>query len=525
MFRRGIRTLITLGESLLQASSTHGNRTAIIDNEYTSTWAEFCTRVARVASTLIGYGLKPAERLGVLSANTYRQAELFYAGYWCGVTVVPINGKLSNLEIREILQDSKCSVIAADAAGAEQLRSEELSDWRDSHISLEPVAYEKNLANAVYMPLTNTDPSSAALILYTGGTTGKAKGVPLTHTNILQNARQISDVWPGTKNDVVLHVAPMFHSADLVMTGMMLNGAAHAYLSRFTPKNLLAAIESYRVTVTMMVPTMLAAINRYEDHDKFDVSSLRRILYGASPMSRESLEASIKRFPNVEFTQGYGLTETSPLLAMLDHESHVDALSVPAHFERVGSCGHLLADVQLRIIDENDGDVRQGSSGELIVRGPNVFNGYLNAQNDNIAVDGSWFHTGDVGRIDEDGFLYVLDRKKDVIKVRGEAVNSGEVENILSRHPDIIEVTVIGIPATDISGESVLAVIVCRPNATLTRRDVREFCHGQIGAFKIPTRIVCVDELPKSALGKVLKSQLRQLYSQPPARSNLSPDP
>jgi acyl-CoA synthetase (AMP-forming)/AMP-acid ligase II len=198
---------------------------------------------------------------------------------------------------------------------------------------------------------------------------------------------------------------------------------------------------------------------------------------------------------------------------MLDHSSHVEALSVPDS-ERIRSVGHVLPAIDLRVVGEDNKEVATGSQGEIAVRGPNVFGGYLNSEDLTTAVIGDgWFLTGDIGKVDEDGYIYVLDRKKDVINVGGESVCSVEVEVVLNRHPDVIEAAAIGIPSARF-GEQIFAVVVCRAGITLTRREIRDFCRNQIGSFKIPSGVACVDALPKSALGKVLKAELRQQYGQ-----------
>jgi len=212
-------------------------------------------------------------------------------------------------------------------------------------------------------------------------------------------------------------------------------------------------------------------------------------------------------FPNVEFTQGYWLTESAPLISMLDHNAHLAALAMPES-DRIKSCGQPLPAVDIKIVSETNEELAPGNMGEIVARGPNVFNGYLGGGE---TLQGEWLHTGDIGKIDQEGFLYVLDRKKDVIKVVGESVCSSDVEATIITHPDIFECAAIGIPAASF-GEKVLDVIICAENRTVTRREIREFCRGKIGDFKIPTAVECVSELPKSAMGKTLKSVLRSQF-------------
>jgi long-chain acyl-CoA synthetase len=352
--------------------------------------------------------------------------------------------------------------------------------------------------------------------LYTGGTSGLPKGVPLQHRHILANAMQVGLAWPPQPADLCLHVAPMFHSADLVMGCFTLQGAAHAYLPRFTPELLLQTIEKLRVTAVMMVPTMLLMVLDSGLLPRFDVSSLKRVLYGASPMSLEAITRVAAALPGVAFTQGYGLTETGPLLAMLDGDAHAQGLR-GEQAQRLHSCGQPLAGVELKIVQADGQELPCGESGEIVVRGPNVVAAYLHAAptagaDTPAQPGGDWFSTGDVGRQDSDGFLYVLDRKKDMIISGGENVYSAEVEAVLSAHPDVAEVAVIGVP-DPLYGEAVLAVLVSRCAVRPDAQQLREFCLQRIGAYKVPRRFEFVDALPRSAMGKVLKTVLRMTWA------------
>ncbi len=500
----------TLSGALQRTARLHGGRPAVIDAEGIFTWHQFADRVARLASVLQQLGMRRGGRFGVLAANSFRQAELFHAAYWIGAVPVPVNTRLAPLEIRELLVATDCQWVAVDPACETLLESTELADWYAGRMVLGSTVLEACISGASPARRTHLADSDEALLLHTGGTAGRAKCVVLAHRHILANALQVAFAWPSGEDDIALHVAPMFHSADLVMTSMMLRGAAQAWLPRFTPADLLRAIETYRVTVTMVVPTMLIMTLQSGLIANHDLSSLRRLLYGASPISREWFARAMEALPHVEFTQGYGLTETAPIVAMLDWPSHLAALALPANL--APSCGRPLPGIELRIVDSNGGDCDPGTAGEIVVRGPNVFAGYHNMpQADALALRDKWFHTGDIGKFDDIGLLYILDRKKDMVNVGGEKVYSLEVEAVLMQHPAIAEVAVIGVPGR--FGESVFAVVACHPGAAVTKKALREFCRGRLGAFKIPTGLAFVDALPKSALGKVLKSALVETYS------------
>ena len=391
----------------------------------------------------------------------------------------------------------------------------ELAGWKNNHLLITDDRngpYETSLIGAEQSDPVNCSANDEALVLFTGGTSGRAKGVPLTHGNIIANAIQVGNRWSAKPDDVVLHVPPMFHSAELVKTAYFMQGAANVYLPKFDPDTLLAAIEQFRVTFTLLVPTMLMLTLQSGKVAHYDVSSLKQIIYGASPMSADWIKSAFKAFPNVEIAQGYGLTETAPLLTMLDHQSHVDALAT-GNPTRLSSCGRKLEGVELKIMDNDGGECVAGQVGEIYTRGDNVFSGYLNQEKlkKEVLVDG-WFRTGDMGYLDKEGYLYLKDRKQDLIVTGGENVYSSEVEAVLNRHPGVLEVAVIGIP-DEIYGEKVIAVVTALSEPVLTQDDLIDFCRGKIGGYKIPKEIHFVENIPKSALGKVLKTELRRKYS------------
>ncbi len=356
------------------------------------------------------------------------------------------------------------------------------------------------------------EPDMEALLLFTGGTSGMPKGVPLTHRNIISNANQIGQRWKSARDDVVLHIPPMFHSADLVKTIYMIKGATQVYLPRFEPEFLLQTIEKFRVTFILLVPTMLMMTLESGLLEKYDLSSLRRMIYGASPMSADWIRRARQAFPDVEIAQGYGLTETSPLLSMLAHDEHTHALEQD-NFNRLSSCGRPLPGVEIRIIGDDGNKMPTGEAGEIIVKGDNVFKGYINqAELNTETLNNGWFHTGDIGYFDDEGFLYLLDRKKDMIVCGGENVYSGEVETILDKHPRVLESAVIGIP-DEILVERVEAVVVLDPGQEIKETELIDFCRKYIAGYKLPKKIHTVDSMPKSALGKILKTELRKKYS------------
>lgn len=507
----------TLTSVLQHTAHQYRDNIAVLDSEVTYTWSEFIERVARAAGLLQNLGINRGDRYAILALNSYRQAELTYAGYWIGAIPVPINFRLAPPEIHDILEDAACKTIAIDPQFIQLLEAPELRAWNDRSFYLYPAGenndrnYDALIANAVAVDPVDTLADEEAILLYTGGTTGKSKGVPLTHGNILSNARQIGSVWPASSEDVVLHLPPMFHSAELVKTIYMLNGAANVYLPRFEPELLLQMIEDYRVTFVLMVPIIIIVVLESGLLDKYDLSSLKQMIYGASPLPAPWIKKTFETFPGVQIAQGYGLTETAPLLTMLDHQSHVAALD-SRNQKHLSSCGRPLSGVDIRIVNEQDQILPPGSEGEIVVRGENVFKGYLDRPELNAEVfREDWFYTGDVGCIDEDGYLYLKDRKHDVIMTGGEKVYSSEVEAVIYQHPDVLECAVIGIPDREYV-ERVHAVVVTNPDSQLTEAELLDHCRKQIGGYKLPGKIDMVEQLPKSAMGKILKTELRKKY-------------
>ena len=504
---------------LAENARIHGRRGAMLDQDGQFTWAEFADRVARAAGVLRSFGLQRGERFAVLMRNSFRQAELLWAGYWSGVVPVPINWRLSPVEIAAILEDAECRLIAAEEEFLTVLDSPALAAWRNRVLKIEtsggPKAdYEDLLRITAPVALEPAQEDDDAMLLYTGGTTGRSKGVRLSHRNILSNGWQSGLVSGIRTRDVYAHVAPMFHAADLHGTMGFLMGCSHVYLPQFTPAAAAACIERDQVTITHWVPTMIKVFTEAAEPAHHDLSSLRMLFYGSSPMPVEWTRDVCALLPGIELFHCYGLTETSPLISILDSASVREALE-SRDMSRLKSAGRPLPGVQLRITDDDGRPLPAGETGEIVVRGPNVSAGYLKRDRETAAAlrDG-WFHTGDLGRMDDDGFIFLVDRKKDMIITGGENVYSSEVEAVLYTHPGISEAAVIGVP-DERYGEALFAVIVPKAGATITAEGVIEHCRAHIGGYKIPRRVALVETLPRTAVGKVQKAELRRIYGAP----------
>jgi long-chain acyl-CoA synthetase len=514
--------MLTMRSALERAQSLYGANTAIIDQECRFTWTEHMDRVKRLAAILQENGIGKGDRFGVICRNTWRHCELLHAGYWNGSVPVPVNYRLAPPEISYILDDADVTRLFIEDTFQSLLDADEFAPWRGSAICIPGGSTtETGLPTtesliAVAMPSDGHDSGEDedAILLYTGGTTGRSKGVRLTHKNVFSNGQQCTAPMKINAADVYLHVAPMFHSADLLGTGYTQAGAAHAYLPVFSPEKLLAAFQDYGITSAMMAPTMIIVTLQAPDFAKYDLSSLDRVYYGSSPMAVEWIRRTMDAFPTANVQQGYGLTETSPILTTLDEDVHVAAMQ-SGEYEILKAAGRPLVGIDMRIVDAHGSEVPLGEDGEVVVRGPNVTVGYLNRPDENKAAfrDG-WFHTGDIGKMDEDGFMFLLDRKKDMIVTGGENVYSSEVEAALYQHEDVHECAVVGIP-DDKYGEALFAAIVPRPGAMLTDTDIVDHCRGRIGGYKIPRKMAFVEELPKSAMGKILKTEIRKIYGEP----------
>lgn len=503
--------MTTLGQALASTARHNAGRLAILEGERRFTWAEFAERVALAAGALAQRGVRRGVRFAIHARNGRRFDELKWAGFWLGAVPVPINWRLAPPEVAHILEDSAVVLIAVEDEFAGAFDSGALAEWSDRLLVM-PDAYEAALAEAAPAPMAETAEDDDAIVLYTGGTTGRAKGVRLSHRNIISNALAFGLGTGARRDDIYLHVAPMFHSADLLGTAWFLIGAGHTYLPDFSPGAFLEAIERTKATATVVVPAILMATVGHPDFGKYDVSSLRLLGYGAAPMAYEWIERVARAFPRGCLCNSYGLTETAPDLTIFDPAEFIAAIESGDRTGIVTSVGKPNALVELRIVGPDGRDVPDGEAGELWARGPNITKGYLNLPKESeAALSGGWLRTGDIARIDRDGYVYLLDRKKDMVITGGENVYTSEVEAALHRHPDVSEAAVVGLPDERL-GEALFAAIIPAPGKAPDTEELIEHCRALIGGYKIPRRMVFVEALPKSALGKVLKAELRKTY-------------
>jgi long-chain acyl-CoA synthetase len=439
--------------------------------------------------------------VAVVGPNGHRYVELYLAIPGAGMVLVPLNQRHTEDELRYALEDSGAKVLFAgrDIGG--------LGEVVDQVIDLGE-GYERLVADGPAADFPELDDSTLAGLFYTGGTTGAAKGVMLTHRNLIANAFHFQALWPFDPATCWLIAAPLFHAAgSIAVLATVWHGGRQVTLPAFDPGVALDLIEGLGVTVTLLVPTMLAALSEEQLARPRDVGTLAAICHGGSPIATETLRRAHSAFPGTELVHIYGATETAPIATWVRNEERL--LDEP----QARSCGQPAVGVDVAIHGPDGADVAQGDVGEVVVRGDNVMVGYWNKpqQTAEALVDG-WYRTGDLGYMDDHGFVYLVDRAKDMIVSGGENVYSTEVEDVLYRHPAVLEAAVFAVP-DDRWGEAVHAVVVLRQ--PVSADELVRHCRAAIAGYKVPKRIELRDEpLPKSGAGKVLKRELREPYWQ-----------
>jgi acyl-CoA synthetase (AMP-forming)/AMP-acid ligase II len=482
------------------------------------TFAQMEKRVASLASALRELGVEAGDRVGILAGNSDRYLETYMAVPWAGAAINPINTRWSAAEIAYSLDDCDTRVLLIDDAFLpllSQLRAASRSLATVIHVGDEPtpeglLSYEALIENATPAADACRGGSDLAGVFYTGGTTGFPKGVMLSHDALCHNALVGASEGIARAGQVGLHAAPLFHIAAIcLMNAVWAVGGTHVTLSPFTPVGALQAIEREQVNTVVLVPTMIQMVVDHPDAAGYDLSSLQVLTYGASPISEALVERATRLLPHTAFIQAYGMTELAPFITMLPPALHTEAGRARG---KIRSAGQPVLGVELRIMDAEGHALPQGACGEIVVRSPAAMLGYWNKPREtSSALRDGWMHTGDAGRIDEDGFLFVMDRVKDMIITGGENVYSTEVEQAVTKHPAVAACAVIGVPDED-WGERVHAVVVLKPGASATAQDIRTHCKAHIGAYKCPRSVDFVATLPVSGAGKVLKTKLREPF-------------
>lgn len=509
-------------QSLHRAYQQEPGRLLTVFGERRRTVAESRDRIARLAGALLELGLEAGDRVGILALNSDRYHEFLLAVPWAGGVVNPVNVRWSATEVAYSLVDCRTDILFVDdsfAALVPALR-EKAPNLRsvvfcgEGEIPEGTLSYEELVAVTAPVEDAHRNGSDLYGIFYTGGTTGHPKGVMLSHDNMVTSAMgSITTTELLTRRGILLHAAPMFHLADIAawMMGSLLN-ETHVIVPAFTSAGVVEAVVSRGVTDMLLVPTMIQMLADSPEAQAANLASVRKVVYGASVISEAVLHRARVVLPNAEFTQAYGMTELAPIATLLGPEEHNDPVLVRA-------CGRAVAHAMVRILDEEGAEVPRGAVGEICVTGDHVMQGYWNRPEEtSAAIREGWMHTGDGGYMDEDGYVFVVDRIKDMIVTGGENVYSAEVENAIAKHPAVVQVAVIGIP-DDEWGERVHAVIVCAPGQSVTEAELRDFCREYIANYKLPRSVAVVEALPMSGAGKILKRELRKEHWGEPARA------
>jgi long-chain acyl-CoA synthetase len=485
---------------LTETASEHPDHIAVKLDDVELSYKLLDGASAHIAGMLREKGVEAGDRVGIMLPNVPYFPGIYYGILRLGAVVVPMNPLLKGREVEFYLKDPEAKVMfawhdfaeaaekGAEAAGAEA-------------ILVKPGEFEDLVGQAdAVTEVADRDGEDTAVILYTSGTTGTPKGAELTHDNLMSNVETILDTLIQIQDDdVVLGALPLFHSFGQTcgLNSCMKAGGTLTMLPRFDPDKALEIIERDRVTIFQGVPTMYVAMLHSDKADSADTSCLRLCVSGGSAMPGEVLRAFEKKF-GCKVLEGYGLSETSPV-ASFNH---------PDRERKVGSIGTPVAGVEMRVVDDDGGDVEQGEVGEIVIKGPNVMKGYWRKDDATAeAIKDGWFYTGDMAKVDEEGFFFIVDRKKELIIRGGYNVYPREVEEALYEHPAVQEAAVVGVP-DDKMGEEVGAAVVLKDGEDVSVDDLRDFVKGEVASYKYPRKIWIVDELPKGPTGKILKREV-----------------
>ena len=472
------------------------------------TWRGAAARIDALARGLARVGVGPGDRVALAEVNSATFLEVTFAVLGLGATLVPLNTRLARREVDDVLEDAAPKVLFANAAFSAVAGERVLPTWWiDGGAPALTELYERD---GTFEP-RECPPHQAAFLYYTSGTTGRAKGVILTHQNVVHHAAAATSELDLASDDVWGHVAPMFHLADAWATlAITLVGGRHVFLPRFDPAAACALFQREGVTVSNLVPTMLQRMLAAAPAVGFSGGALRLVLSGGAPIAPATVRAVLQTF-RCEYVQTYGLTETSPYLTLSCLEPRHRALDEEAQLRRRARTGRPFETVELRVVDEGFTDVPRDdqSVGEVIVRGTTVTPGYWNRPAETArAFHEGWFRTGDLATIDREGWINVVDRAKDVIKTGGESVYGAEVEAAFLEHPAVLEVAVYGVPHAD-WGEEVRAGVVLKEGRSASAAELRDFCRERLAGYKVPKVIEVLADLPRTGSGKVAKRLLR----------------
>jgi long-chain acyl-CoA synthetase len=486
----------SLAHNLLDAADAEGGRPALRMDDAVLTYDEFRDAALRVSASLKSMGVQPGDRVGMVLPNVPSFPVVFYGALLAGGAVVPMNPLLKAREVEYYLRDSGARVVVALDSTAQPVVEAAGAVGIDA-VPVGPALPEALMSDRPLAVAEDRDGGDLAVILYTSGTTGQPKGAELTHAGLDSNARTMQEtLLEATPDDVIMGCLPLFHVFGLTcsLNAGVLARSCLTLLPRFHGAKALSLVERDRVTVFEGVPTMFAAMLHEPDRGDVDLSSLRLCVSGGSAMPVEVMRSFEETF-GCTVLEGYGLSETSPV-ASFNH---------PHAVRKTGSIGTPIRGVEMRLVDDDGKDVAPGDVGEIAIRGENLMRGYWQRPEDTAAaIPDGWFRTGDLARTDEDGYYFIVDRKKEMIIRGGYNVYPREIEEVLYEHPAVAEVACVGVPHPDL-GEEVAAAVALKPGAQADVDELREFVKARVAAYKYPRYVWLVDSLPKGPTGKILR--------------------
>ena len=498
---------------LTKAARTFAARPAVsLGTEPYLTYGTLSNRVAQLAGTLTHrFGLQPGDRVALAMSNSPEYVEILYAVWHAGLTAVPMNAKLHPREFAYILHHAgaRLCFTTPDLVETVAPLSREVASL-DAVLATSDADYQ-TLCTGEGLPMRDVAPDDVAWLFYTSGTTGRPKGAMLTHRNLLvMTLSYFADIDTITPADCMIHAAPMSHGSGVYGLPHVAKAANQVVpvSGGFDVGEFVELLAAYQGVTCFFAPTMVTRLVNHPSVTRLDPDHLKTLIYGGGPMYVEDLKRALDLF-GPKLVQIYGQGEAPMTITALSKTMHAD-ISHPRYLDRLGSAGIARSDVDVRVVDTSDCDLPPGEIGEVVVRGDVVMRGYWNdPQASAETLRGGWLHTGDLGACDEDGFVTLKDRSKDLIISGGSNIYSREIEEVLLRHPGVLEVAVVGRPHRD-WGEEVVACVVPRPQATVTAEDLDHLCLETIARYKRPRAYVFVESLPKNNYGKVLKTALRQ---------------
>jgi fatty-acyl-CoA synthase len=502
---------MNVGSLLAMAANKFPGRTALIQDDRRFTYSQFNQRSNRMAHTLLRFGLRKGDRVATLLLNSHELVEIFLGGAKAGGVFTPINFRLAAEEVLYLVNHSDARFFAfgedffplVETIRTRLTKVEKFIWVRNSPFS-SAFEYETLLGESRdEEPDIPVEENDECQMLYTSGTTGRPKGAVLTHGNVLWNLVNTLLAREDKEGEIALITGPLYHAAALnnhFLIRLALAGAS-VLMKHFEPRRFMEIIQKEKVNVISGAPAMFHLLLNLPDVEKYDTRSITRCTLGASTLADETKKRIMKLFPNAGgIYDVYGATEVSPTLTVL---------KAADSFRKTACVGPAVAFLEVKIVDPRDREVPRGETGEIICRGPNVMKGYYkDAEGTAEALKGGWLHTGDIGRMDEEGFLYIVDRKKDMIISGGENIYPREIEEVLYSHPKIREAAVVGAP-DPLWGESVKAFVVLKSDETMTEGEVIDYCKAHLASYKKPKQVEFIAALPRNPSGKVLKNLLR----------------